>query len=36
MGNHVSANEDNNTNKTSPPPSFTLFNPLDNNYSERY
>jgi hypothetical protein len=35
-GDHVSTNKDNNTNKTSPPPSFTSLNPLDNNYFERY
>jgi hypothetical protein len=35
-GDHVNANRDHNANKTSPPPSFTSLNPLDDNYSERY
>ena len=35
-GDHVNANRDHNTDKTSPPPSFTSLNPLDDNYSERY
>ena len=33
---HVNANRDDNTDKTSSPPSFTSLNQLDNNYSERY
>jgi hypothetical protein len=35
-GDHVSANGDDNADKTSFPLSFTSFNPLDDNYSERY
>jgi hypothetical protein len=36
IGDHVNINRDNNINKTSSLLNFTLLNPFNNNYFERY